>query len=202
VTDSSPTTGASEDNQPLLLASTSIALASLVPVALYQSRLIPALPDPSLRIFDSERITKSKTAHPLGIPDGWLGLASFGTTFVLVLLGRRSSTARKLLGVKLVMDASVGAFNAVRQIVEFRKLCSWCTATALSAATMAYAGRGSIAEAAYPELSLARQVRNHLLCGEVESSEANGTQKAGVAKTNRQRGNDHFPKTIAPPRLP
>lgn len=156
VTGQASSSDANRDNQPLLVAASCLALASLVPVALYQSSVISSLPDPPLRIFDSERITESKTAHPLGIPDGWLGLASFGTTFALVFLARRNPTARNLMGVKLVIDASIGAFNAVRQIVEFRKLCSWCTATALSAATMAYAGRGSIAEAACAGFSRTR----------------------------------------------
>ena len=59
-----------------------------------------------------------------------------------------ANSATKILGVKLGMDASVAAFNAVRQVAEFGKLCSWCTATALSAGVMAYAGRGSIREVA------------------------------------------------------
>jgi uncharacterized membrane protein len=142
----SPPNSAQSDNHPLLIAASCAALATLVPVALYQLNVISDLPDPPLPVFDSERITKSKTAHPLGIPDALLGLASFGTTLTLALLARRNKTAKKLLGVKLGMDASVAAFNAVHQVAEFGKLCSWCTATALSAGVMAYAGRGSIRE--------------------------------------------------------
>lgn len=150
-----------EDNQPLLIAASSVALATLVPVALYQLGVISGLPDPPLRVFDSERITQSKTAHPMGIPDGLLGLASFGTTLTLVLLARRNKTAKKLLGVKLGVDASVAAFNTVRQVVEFGKLCSWCTATALSAGVMAYAGRASIREVVAEGVVLAEQVLRH-----------------------------------------
>jgi uncharacterized membrane protein len=138
----------SADNRPLLIAASCVAIATLIPVTLYQLDIIPKLPDPPLSIFDSERITKSKTAHPLGIPDGLLGLASFGTTLTLALLAKQNGTAKKLLGVKLGMDASVAAFNAVRQVVSFGKLCSWCTATALSAGVMAYAGRHSISAVA------------------------------------------------------
>jgi uncharacterized membrane protein len=143
------------DDRPLLLAASCTAVASLVPVALYQLHLISKLPDPPLSVFDSEQITMSKTAHPMGIPDGLLGLASFGTTLTLALLAKQNRTAKKLLGVKLGMDASVAAFNAVRQVVGFGKLCSWCTATALSAGVMAYAGRGSIREAVSKGASLA-----------------------------------------------
>ena len=143
---SSPPNSTQSDNYPLLIAASCAALATLIPVALYQLNVISELPDPPLPVFDSERITNSKTAHPMGIPDALLGLASFGTTLTLALLARRNKTAKKLLGAKLGMDASVAAFNAVRQVAEFGKLCSWCTATALSAGVMAYAGRSSIRE--------------------------------------------------------
>ena len=123
-----------------------MALATLAPVALYQTGILPRLPDPPLRVFDSERITMSAAAHPLGIPDGLLGLASFGTTLTLALLARRHQTAKQLLGAKLTLDASAAAFNAGRQVVSFGKLCSWCTGAALAAGMMAYAGREAIQE--------------------------------------------------------
>ncbi len=135
-----------EDNQPLLIIASCVALATLAPVALYQIGVISELPDPPMSVFDSEKITMSKTAHPLGIPDALLGLASFGTTLTLALLADRNQTAKKLLGVKLGLDASAAAFNAGRQVVNFRKLCSWCTATAFAAGVMTYAGRGSVRE--------------------------------------------------------
>ena len=56
------------------------------------------------------------------------------------------------------MDISVAAFNAVRQVTEFGKLCSWCTATALSAGVMAYAGRESIREAVTLGVDVAERV--------------------------------------------
>jgi len=130
----------------LVLGSCCVALGTLVPVALYQSGMIARLPDPPVRVFDSQRITTSGAAHPFGIPDGWLGLASFGTTFILALLARRHRAAKKLLGAKLTLDASAAAFNATRQVVSFGKLCSWCTGTALAAGVMAYAGREAIQE--------------------------------------------------------
>lgn len=132
------------DNRPLLIGACCVALATLAPVACYQLGLISELPDPPLRVFASERITMSKIAHPLGIPDALLGLGSFGATLTLALLAGRNKTARKILGVKLGLDASAAAFNAGRQVIEFRKLCSWCTATAAAAGVMTYAGRESV----------------------------------------------------------
>jgi uncharacterized membrane protein len=128
----------------LLIGSCCIAMATLVPVALYQTGVIHHLEDPPLHVFDSEQIITSPAACPLGIPDALLGLASFGTTLALALLARRSGTAKRMLGGKLALDASVAAFNAGRQIVAFGKLCSWCTGTALAAGVMAYAGRTTI----------------------------------------------------------
>jgi uncharacterized membrane protein len=132
------------DNHALLVGASCVAIATLVPVALYQVGVVPRLCDPPLRVFDSERITMSKAAHPFGVPDALLGLASFGSTLTLALMSKRSRMANKLLGAKLVLDASAAAFNAGRQVVSFGRLCSWCTGTALSAGVMAYVGRASI----------------------------------------------------------
>jgi uncharacterized membrane protein len=133
-------------NDRLVIGSCCVALATLVPVALYQSGVLPRLPDPPLGVFDSERITTSDAAHPLGIPDGWLGLASFATTLALAILAKRHGAARKLLGAKLTLDGSAAAFNATRQVISFGKLCSWCTGTAMAAGVMAYGGRNAIQE--------------------------------------------------------
>jgi uncharacterized membrane protein len=134
----------SRGSDKLLIAASCTALATLVPVALYQTGVLGGLADPPLRIFDSERVTTSSAAHALGIPDGWLGLGSFGATLALALLTRRHPKIKKLLGAKLTLDASVAVLNATRQVVSFGKLCSWCTATAISAGVMAYAGRDAI----------------------------------------------------------
>ena len=130
----------STGNDLVLTAACCTAIATLVPVALYQTGMLSSLPDPPAPIFNSEQITSSKAAHPFGLPDSLLGLASFGTTLTLILLAKRSPVAKKLLGAKLAIDASTGAFNAGRQVVSFGKLCSWCTGTAISAGVMAYAG--------------------------------------------------------------
>jgi uncharacterized membrane protein len=136
--------GSSDADDRLVIGSCCVALATLVPVALYQTGILPRLPDPPLCIFDSERITTSKVAHPLGIPDALLALGSFGATLALALLAKRHRAAKRLLGAKLTLDASAAAFNAGRQVYSFGKLCSWCTGTALAAGLMAYGGRDTI----------------------------------------------------------
>jgi uncharacterized membrane protein len=121
-----------------------VVLATLVPVALYQTGVISQLPDPPGRIFDSELITGSAEAHAFGIPDALLGLGSFGMTFALMLFANRSRVAGKLLGAKLTLDLTMAAFNTARQVVRFRKLCSWCTGTALATVAMTFEGREAI----------------------------------------------------------
>ncbi len=157
-----PSDSASQsDNRPLLIGACCVALGTLTPVAAYQLRLISKLPDPPFSVFDSERITMSKTAHPLGVPDALLGLASFGTTLALAILSKQNQKARRMLGVKLALDSAAAAFNAGRQVVEFRKLCSWCTATAISAGVMTYAGRASVRNVLDESLNAAKAVESN-----------------------------------------
>lgn len=124
----------------LLLIANGVAIASLVPVVLHQLGVVRHLPDPPSSVFDSDRITGSQMAHPLGIPDGVLGVASYGTTLMLASIACRSNRATRLLGAKLLLDGGVASFNAVRQVVRFGKLCSWCMGTVAATAVMVYAG--------------------------------------------------------------
>lgn len=130
-----------ENSNGLLIAATSAAILTLLPIATHQLGLLEHLPDPPSRIFNSDKITGSESAHPMGIPDSLLGLGSYGLTLLLVLRARQDSRASKLLTVKLVADGSLAGFNVVKQVVSFRRLCSWCTGTALCTAAMIFAGR-------------------------------------------------------------
>lgn len=125
----------------LLMATTTVAILTLLPVAAHQFGFLDHLPDPPGAIFASDAITESKAAHPLGIPDSLLGLGSYGVTLGLVLLSRQHPRWRRLLHYKLRADGSVAAFNVVKQIVSFRKICSWCTGTAACTAGMLFAAR-------------------------------------------------------------
>lgn len=129
------------DADTALVIASSAALVTLLPVAAHQLGALDHLPDPPSEIFASDRITGSSMAHPLGIPDSLLGIASYSATLGLALLAGKHSRARKLLTLKLVADGSLAAFNLIRQIVTFRKLCSWCTATGICTAAMVFAGR-------------------------------------------------------------
>ena len=138
--------GMGKTEKTIAVTACGTAIGTLVAVALFQSGAIDELPDPPGGIFASERITLSKTAHPLGIPDSYLGLASYGTTLALLLLADKNKWARRVLGFKLASDAGAAGFNAVRQVVQFGKLCSWCTGTALATGVMVYAGRKAVVD--------------------------------------------------------
>ena len=125
------------------VAATAGAILSLLPVVVRQMGLIKHLPDPPGEIFDSDRITTSRMAHPLGVPDALLGLGSYGITLGLLLAARRMAHAKPLLRAKLNADAAAAATNFTRQLITFRRICSWCTATALCTAVMVCYGRRS-----------------------------------------------------------
>ena len=78
-----------------LLAANVGTIATLIPLAMKQLGGIDHLPDPPGAVFDSDAITGSKAAHPLGVPDSLPGMANFGMTLALVLggAGRREGAA-------------------------------------------------------------------------------------------------------------
>jgi uncharacterized membrane protein len=76
----------------------------------------------------------------MGVPDSLPGLASYSVTLALAIASRHSSVARRVFAAKLVIDGGVASFNVVKQVISFRKLCSWCTGTALMTAVLVPAG--------------------------------------------------------------
>jgi uncharacterized membrane protein len=130
----------SESARSTAIMAASAAIATLVPVALYQCHAIRKLPDPPGAWFDSEKITSSKDAHPMGVPDSLPGLASYSVTLALAIASRQSPVARRIFAAKLVADGAMASYNVVRQVVSFRRLCSWCTGTALATAVLVPAG--------------------------------------------------------------
>jgi hypothetical protein len=51
---------------------------------------------------------------------------------------------------KLLFDGSMAAINVTRQLLSFRKLCSWCTGTALATAVLVVAGNRYASEPVAP----------------------------------------------------
>lgn len=124
-----------------LIVASSASILTLLPVALHQFGAIRHLPDPPFAAFDSDTITCSQMAHPFGIPDGVLGLASYGTTLGLALAATESSALKRTLAAKIAFDGGLAAVNTVRQIVRFRKICSWCMGTVATSAISLWLAR-------------------------------------------------------------
>lgn len=123
------------------------AMGALIPVALFQLRLLKKLPDPPGPVFDSARIVTSKDAFPLGIPDGLLGLGSYGATFLLLLAaeaGAGSGGLETALKAKLLMDGSMAGWNSAKQWRNFGRICSWCMAAAAATGAMVCFGYGAM----------------------------------------------------------
>ena len=130
----------------VMMAACGAAMGTLAPVLLHQVGVLGHLPDPPGRVFDSDTVTESEMAHPMGVPDAVLGLLSYGVTMGLIVAGRRGGLARRLLGWKLAGDGAMAAVNVVRQVVVLGKVCAWCTGTAVATGVMVWAGRGVVGE--------------------------------------------------------
>jgi hypothetical protein len=134
--------GACSPYKGIAIACCCVAMSSLVPVVLVQFRVFKRLPDPPGSIFASTRIVTSKKAHPLGIPDGVLGLGSYSVTLILLIYATPSRPlVRGLLRAKLLMDGTVAARKARGQMKQFGQICSWCMGTAIATAGVIYFAR-------------------------------------------------------------
>ncbi len=126
----------------MAIACCGAAIATLAPVALVQLKLLKRLPDPPGRFFDSEKIVTSEAASHFGIPDGVLGLGSYGMTLALLIAAKPSRPlVRKMLGAKLALDATVATRSVRKQITKHGRICSWCLGAAIATAGMVYFAR-------------------------------------------------------------
>jgi uncharacterized membrane protein len=118
------------------------AMATLAPVALVQLHIMKDLPDLPGRLFDSKRVVTSEGAYHLGIPDGLLGVASYGVTLGLLLAATPERPfVRRLLRGKLAWDATMAIRNVRKQVTEHKRICTWCIAAAAATAGLVFFGR-------------------------------------------------------------
>jgi uncharacterized membrane protein len=108
-------------------------------VALYQAGAIDHLPDPPVGGFRSEWVTNSRAARLFGIPDGYVGLASYAATLGLLASQRRTPAMNLARHAKLAVDATVAGVHTVRQLRSGR-YCSWCIGTAAATGAMLWFG--------------------------------------------------------------
>ena len=118
------------------------AMATLAPVALVQMHIIRDLPELPGRLFNSKQVVTSEGAYHFGIPDGVLGLASYGVTLALLLAATpERPMVRRLLRGKLAWDATMAIRNVRKQVTEHKRVCSWCIGAAVATAGLVFFGR-------------------------------------------------------------
>lgn len=112
--------------------------AALGVVALYQFGLVKHLPDPPIRVFDSDRVDAAGEAYSfLHTPDATLGLASYAATAALAGAGGSNRASERpllplALALKVAFDAASAAWLTAEQITKHRRLCSYCLAAAVA----------------------------------------------------------------------
>lgn len=123
---------------------TGLSLAAILALAVvdaYQTGLLRRVPEPRLPFLDADRVDASGEAyHSFGTPDAGLGIVSYGITLALVGAGAADRAEQKpwlplLAAAKVVSDAANGGYLFAEQISKHKKVCSWCTLTALVSLT-------------------------------------------------------------------
>jgi uncharacterized membrane protein len=115
-----------------------ISAASLGVVALYQFGIIRKMPEPSLPGLNADAVDASGEAYALGhTPDATLGIASAGISLVLAGMGTDNRASDKpliplALFAKTLLDAASGAYLTAEQVTKHKKVCSYCTASAIA----------------------------------------------------------------------
>ena len=105
------------------------AIGTLAVVAAYQVGALVHLPDPSGKVFDSDRVVSSKESRVFGLPDALLGITSYATTLALAQAAARRPDSRPLyeaVGLKVWIDFIESVFKAAEQWPRHKALCSWC----------------------------------------------------------------------------
>lgn len=109
-----------------------LAAGSMGVIALYQTGIIKHLPDPPLRVFDSDRIDASAEAYSmLSTPDAVLGLGSYAATLALAAMGGEDRERTRpwiplALAGKLAFDLAQAVRLSVQQWGHFHAFCIWC----------------------------------------------------------------------------
>ena len=112
-------------------------------VTLYQTGIIPHLPDPPLAIFDSDKVDASTYAYKrLQMPDAPAMLITAGITAALASAGGQERASQQpwlpvaLLG-KTLIDLVTNVQLGVEEWQENKKLCFYCQASTVAATAAA-----------------------------------------------------------------
>ena len=115
-----------------------VSNAALSVVGLYQFGLLKRVPEPPLPGLGADAVDAAGEAYQLGhTPDSTLGLVSGGISLVLAGMGGpQRASEHPLLPLamfgKAVLDATNGAYLFAEQVTKHKKVCSYCTVSALA----------------------------------------------------------------------
>ena len=113
------------------------AAATLGVVGLYQFGLLKSVPEPPLPGLDADRVDASGEAYEmLRTPDSALGILSAGVSLVLAGMGGAKRYEEQpwiplALLAKSLVDAAGGLYLTAEQLTKHKRVCSWCTASAV-----------------------------------------------------------------------
>ncbi len=115
-------------------------------VTLYQTGIIKHLPDPPLRIFDSDKVDASNYAYKrANQPDAPAMIVTYGITAALASAGGQNRAQQTpwwpiAMGTKLVIDVVTNLQLAREEWAENKKLCTYCqSASVFSLASLVLA---------------------------------------------------------------
>lgn len=111
-------------------------IAAMGAVTLLQTGVVKHLPELPWRGFDANKVTLSRTAFALGLPDGSLSVASFAANIPLAAFGGR----RRSRGLAIAAAAKAGVESLVSlwYLRQEKARCSYClTAAAANLAIFA-----------------------------------------------------------------
>ena len=112
------------------------AIGSLGVVTLYQTGLIPHVPEPPLPYLDADTVDAAPEAYArLSMPDGILGIGNHALTMALAAAGGKDRAIEHswlplALAAKVAFDAFVAYETTVEQWEKHRAFCLWCLISA------------------------------------------------------------------------
>jgi uncharacterized membrane protein len=112
-----------------------IGLIDAAVISLRQLGVIRRLPDPPLPYVDSNRVTTSKKAYSLGLPDAPLGALLYAFNLVLAaLMASNRAKAPRLARLSLAVSTLAGTGAAADFLYDMfrreKRLCPYCIAAA------------------------------------------------------------------------
>ena len=127
-----------------------VGAVNMTLIALRQLGVIRHLPDPPLPGFDADRVTTSRAAYPLGVPDAPLAVAGLALNVLLARAGGGDDRAARAPWLPVVAAVHAGS-QATAAAVYFTlmptKIKAWCAYCLLGAAVNAAVFALTLAEA-------------------------------------------------------